>query len=81
MLTSVNCPITIVYNNPVQNVMQNEQSNGLILNWLELNLDFVSTLTISDLIDSTKPERSIIKTFTRQIITSFRSIIKLFDFI
>lgn len=60
---------------PVQNVIQNEQSKGFNLKLVVSMCLLVNILDINDLIDGMIPDKSINITLTRQIVSSFRSII------
>lgn len=80
MFTSVNSPTRMRYKSEHQNVIQREQSRGLIRNESVVMLPFVRSRDRSRLIDGMKSVKSIIITFTSAIKRSLGSIIKFLDF-
>lgn len=78
-LKTVKQPVHAMYISPVQNVMQKEQSNGLILKSVVVNFLFVNTLDINNFNESMNPDISIIKTHTRHIKIRFMYVIKFYD--
>jgi hypothetical protein len=79
MFTKVNSEVIIVYSIQHQKVMQNEQSNGLILKLLVIIFELVNLSERNRLSDWMNPDRSIITTHTRDIKMRFRNVIMILE--